>query len=60
MGQLIITFIIVVAAVGYAVYLLVKKFSKKPQADKPEDCNTCSSDCTGCPMANKTFEIDKP
>jgi hypothetical protein len=60
MGQLIITIIIVVAAVGYAVQLLVKKFSKKPEANKSEDCNTCSSDCASCPMVSKSFEINKP
>jgi flagellar biogenesis protein FliO len=59
MWQLIITLIIVLAAVGYAVYLLVKRFSKKTKPD-PDECNSCSSDCSSCPMANKTFSIDKP
>lgn len=54
MMQLIITIVIVLIAVAYAVYLLMKRFSKKPNID-PTDCDSCSSDCSNCQLANKTF-----
>ncbi len=59
MMQLIITIVIVLGALAYAVYLLIKRFSPKPRKDKT-DCDSCSSDCSNCQLANKTFRDFNP
>jgi hypothetical protein len=46
MTQLIITLLIVFAALTTAVFLLVKRFRKKPK--KEDICGGCSSDCGEC------------
>lgn len=51
MFQWIATIVIVLAAITWAIVLLVKKFAgqKKPPSDQ-KDCDGCSSDCQQCPL----------
>lgn len=51
MTQIILTSVIVLGAVVYAVYLLVKRF-RKPVKKTQQDCAGCSSDCSNCPLAD--------
>jgi hypothetical protein len=46
MTQLIITLIILFAALAGAIYLIIKRFRKKDKKD--EICSNCSSDCGEC------------
>ncbi|TVQ86074.1 MAG: FeoB-associated Cys-rich membrane protein [Bacteroidetes bacterium] len=49
MIQWILTIVIVVAALFYAVFRIVKYF-RKPAKTKPDECSDCSSDCSHCPL----------
>jgi len=51
MIQIILTSVIVLGAVFYAVFLLVKRF-RKPAKKTKQDCAGCSSDCSNCPLAD--------
>lgn len=51
MTQIILTSLIVLGAVGYAVFLLIKRF-RKPAKKPSQDCAGCSSDCSNCPLAD--------
>ncbi|MBW6478579.1 MAG: FeoB-associated Cys-rich membrane protein [Bacteroidales bacterium] len=50
MAQWILTILIVLAALYYAVYRAIKYF-RKPKV-KAEDCAGCSSNCDQCPLVN--------
>lgn len=58
MIQWTITIIIIAAAITYAGYRVYKHFSKPPRKD--EDCESCSSDCSNCPLMEPTDEFHDP
>ncbi len=55
MTQWIITILIVLAALYYVVYRMIKYF-KKPKI-KAEDCAGCSSNCDQCPLVTDLKSI---
>lgn len=57
MIQWIITIFIVVAAITYGGYRIYNRFRKKPEKDP--DCNSCSSDCSNCPLMEQAGQINK-
>ncbi|TVQ11633.1 MAG: FeoB-associated Cys-rich membrane protein [Bacteroidetes bacterium] len=59
MIQWTITIIIVAAAITYAGYRVYKHFSKTPSKDD-EDCDSCSSDCSNCPLMEPTGKFHDP
>jgi hypothetical protein len=57
MTQLIITLIIVSAALATAVFLVVKRFRKKSK--KEDVCGGCSSDCGECGFYKELEKMKK-
>lgn len=50
--ELIITLIIILLAIGYAVFLCVRYFKRQlRKRNTPDECTGCDSDCDGCPFA---------
>ncbi len=57
MTQLIITLAIFFAALAAALYLIVKRFRRKPKKD--DICGGCSSDCGECGFYKELEKIGK-
>lgn len=57
MTQLIITLVIFFAALAAALYLVVKRFRRKPK--KEDICGGCSSDCGECGFYKELEKMEK-
>jgi hypothetical protein len=57
MTQLIITLLIVFAALATAFFLIIKRFRRKPK--KEDICGGCSSDCGECGFYKELEKMEK-